>query len=1001
MTPITHEEPDLNTLLAKLLHARMSNWDVQPHPNNVFVQSTKTPDMLFRRPDGQTLLAECKYKASRRDLDKQAKSHLGRELAYGQTAPGVFVVEQVIMVVYPDELKTDSSSDLTPRLKDAILDFAVVAEGPRSSGEAVRFPFDGWLSGSVNDLIDFVELVAQAERKMSAVLERYMSAVNGAAHHLASGGDAAGSFVSAVANLLHQEKGEQTSKMAMSIILNALVTHDAIAPQLEVVQSPGQLTDAAEALLHRDELLEAWNSILKVDYWPIFGLAKDIVNCIPSATDATSVLTRLWTGAQQLSVSGPHGTQDLGGQVFGRLISDRKFLATFYTRPASAALLAELACSRLSNDWGSRRSVGSLRIADLACGTGTLLAAVYRRVASRCRGAGLEPRDVHAKLIEDCFIGADIMPAAVHLTTAALSAEQPTIPYRDTRTHIMPYGKQPNGSVAIGSLKLIQDPKSPSLFFGTGSLQVSGTNTRPTRQLECPHNSLNLAIMNPPFTRSTKHDAESQGVPIPTFAGFGTAEQEQRLMAKQLEQLYGKVPFSPAGHGNVGLGSHFLDLATRKLRRGGVLAFVLPSSLTAGSDWHSARELLRTHYDDVCVVSISGPTAKESSFSADTDLAEVLVLATRRKTPRRGTKTETSKSTWTWVTLDHKPSSVVEAVQTAKAIVQAPLEDGALKLGSNAVGRVRLGSSSSRYSQIQDTSLMDITDSLIEQDAPVIALPRASDTISFNLCRLGAIGHRGLYHLDIRAQPPRGPFDIEERKQGWAHSAADYPTLWWLKSEVHSTFEVEPNAEALVRSAMKSKAQNQWKTATRLHLALESSWQLQPLIACLTPEESLGGRSWPSYKLFSWDELGGSDRQVDQLSEREKSAMMKRATERMSWVYPVLLWVNSTLGMMSWWRSSNKSQGSRGTWTISRLPDLRVLDPRRLSTEQLDRAEDIYNRISQRHFLPAASAGTDPARLELDHALLVELLDLPESTLDGLERIRARWCAEPTVSGDE
>ena len=38
---------------------------------------------------------------------------------------------------------------------------------------------------------------------------------------------------------------------------------------------------------------------------------------------------------------------DLTGRIFQRLIADRKYLATFYTLPASAALLARLAVAKL------------------------------------------------------------------------------------------------------------------------------------------------------------------------------------------------------------------------------------------------------------------------------------------------------------------------------------------------------------------------------------------------------------------------------------------------------------------------------------------------------------------------------------------------------------------------------------------------------------------------------------------------------------------------------
>ena len=68
--------------------------------------------------------------------------------------------------------------------------------------------------------------------------------------------------------------------------------------------------------------------------------------------------------------------------MFQRLIADRKFLATFYTLPSSAALLAELAAARLDIDWSDCEAVIALRIGDFACGTGALLNAAYEAVLS-------------------------------------------------------------------------------------------------------------------------------------------------------------------------------------------------------------------------------------------------------------------------------------------------------------------------------------------------------------------------------------------------------------------------------------------------------------------------------------------------------------------------------------------------------------------------------------------------------------------------------------------
>ena len=118
--------------------------------------------------------------------------------------------------------------------------------------------------------------------------------------------------------------------------------------------------------------------------------------------------------------------------MFQRLISDRKFLATYYTLPSSAKLLSELAVSRLSPDWSNRNSVTALKIADFACGTGALLHASYGSILSRYRQSksGLDDAKIHADMIENVIVGTDIMPAATHLTTSILSSVHPTKTFR-------------------------------------------------------------------------------------------------------------------------------------------------------------------------------------------------------------------------------------------------------------------------------------------------------------------------------------------------------------------------------------------------------------------------------------------------------------------------------------------------------------------------------------------------------------------------------------------
>ena len=148
---------------------------------------------------------------------------------------------------------------------------------------------------------------------------------------------------------------------------------------------------------------------LEINFWPIFHIASDLLVPIPGR-DADEMLEHMSEAVTDLSEMGVTTMHDLAGRMFQQLIADRKFLATFYTLPASAAMVAELACGRLDLDWRDPAAVSALRMADLACGTGTLLSAAYQAVRSRHRRAGGDDSAIHSRLMEQGLVAADVMP---------------------------------------------------------------------------------------------------------------------------------------------------------------------------------------------------------------------------------------------------------------------------------------------------------------------------------------------------------------------------------------------------------------------------------------------------------------------------------------------------------------------------------------------------------------------------------------------------------------
>src|SRR5260370_36486801 len=144
------------------------------------------------------------------------------------------------------------------------------------------------------------------------------------------------------------------------------------------------------------------------------------------------------------------------------MIVDRRFLAAYYTTPASAALLVGLAVvperTPANKSWSDPDAIKGLRVADFACGTGTLLTTAYQRIGQLHELAGGDSEAIHAAMMAGSMIGCDVLPAAAHLTASMISGAHPTVKYEKSSILTVAYGNQPDGALALGSLELL-DPQ--------------------------------------------------------------------------------------------------------------------------------------------------------------------------------------------------------------------------------------------------------------------------------------------------------------------------------------------------------------------------------------------------------------------------------------------------------------------------------------------------------------------------------------------------------------
>ncbi len=959
-----HTEPAVNAALATILRPMFARATVAGEDTGSVVENPALQlDVLITAPGRSPVSIETEFLPAR-TVEEDALSRLGKTARRDAKT-----IEAAIAVRYPERLRNDDV-DINDGLLESRFSYAVFTqEGPANNLRAVRSPESGWLEGDVGDLADLTRLLSVPQRAAAQAAENLQSGIDMAATVLGELDKTRGQINIDIAAVLGMDNVEQTRRMACAIVANAMVFHERIVgmhPDARI-KTLDKIADTSTAN-PKGELLESWRQILYINYHPIFDIAHSIVDCLPTVEDTRRFIRILSQSGNYVSATGIDNAHDLTGRVFQRLISDRKYLATFYTRPASAALLAQLAVEKLQGvDWADTEAIGKLRIADFACGTGALLSAVYEQIASRHARAGRNPRDLHTVMMQEVLTGCDVMPSAVHITAATLAGIEPDVPYDKSRLYSMSYGRQDNGEVRIGSLEfLVANSVLTNTRDGGGARQVgSGGETElESVRAEVPDESLDLVIMNPPFTRagSDWEGAERSEDYIKQFKGLSTTLDTQKEMSNRLKEFAHNTIY----HGYAGIASAFVALADKKLKKGGIIALVLPISAAAGMSWQSFRRLLARSYTNLEVLSITS-NGGGISFSADTNIAECLVIAEKNST-------DSKAGPGRFASLERRPQDMMRASILAQAIneIDEPrsIDDGPYG-GTPIVVGDQPGGELMSLPVSQEGSVwgtVRLLDGSVSQTAHALSksalwLPATESAVELPVVHLSVVAQRGWH--DINLAGSSGPF-----LRFPPRPTATYAALWSHNASKETRLLCEIDTELRVKRGLEGRAAEAWETRSRCYVNRDFRFNSQPLAAAFTLVRSIGGRAWPNV-LFN-------DPRFD---------------------YAFSVWMNSTLGLLLFWWHSNRQQGGRGTTSISAIDSLPILDFRALTDDQLATAERIFEEFRDKELLPAYLADADPNRDLLDRRVIMDLLGFDEDTYLAVRRLAQKWCAEPSVHG--
>ena len=899
------------------------------------------PDVLVELGAGNTVLIECKWEDAAVPLESQLNERLN----------GFPEAMAVIGVLYPLTLKyvTNTRSCLE---HDGLLQWWL--HGTRSevrSDRPIRI-------GSVTDLADYLRVlsleidatdrVAAAAKVIGYRVEQASTKLAGHAH-----------ISRLVADIIAESDQEKNRAAALRIgclvLFNALAFQERLAEVNEDVQTGPEALDQGLSGLR-----DAWRYICEnIDYIPVFELAVNILNVLNIGRPELQrpVIAPLLRAVKETRHLEGH---DLSGRLFHTLLTDAKFTGAYYTSVPAATMLARLVFHDWPPhvDWKDHEFPASLNVADLACGTGTLLMAVASEAERRHKSAGGQhAAELHKAMVEQALHGYDVQLTAVHFAATSLAMLNPSIQFDRMNLYVMALGAE-GTNVSLGSLDFLgSDEVAVQFALSPESMGVNARQIRETGRVygggsqgarqgvTATLPDLDLAIMNPPFTRSVGGNLL-----------FGSLPSTDR---RKLQNELSRRLKSRQASATAGLGAAFVATAAPKLRPGeGRLALVLPLTVCTGPSWEQTRALIERDFVLDMVIVSHDPT--RWNFSDSTDLSEALLIATRR--PLNGPTTEHRT---TFVNLWLNPDGIVDAHRIAEAAATttpANIEDtgtALLEVDGRHVGEVvsipEAKLVGRKWSGVQ-FARADVTRSALRLlDDGEVWVPGESESASIPLCRLDDIGQIGPDRRDL--------WDGFERTS----TVTAYPMVENHDTEKRRSLLTEPDKylAPLVqpRPRRKLKRVDQlWPKAGRLLFA-ERLWLETTRVAAMWSETRVLSNVWWPIR-------------TDDVSIEKSLAV----------------WINSSLGLLTLLAQRTSTRGGWVAMKKADLEELPVLDPRRLSSTQLQRLSDLFDALSEEEFERLPGMAHCPTRRRLDDGIS-EILGLPD-----LATLRDLLASEPVVS---
>ena len=303
--------------------------------------------------------------------------------------------------------------------------------------------------------------------------------------------------------------------IAALLMMNAAMLHQRISNGKWLVGIPSLASVKNDVNVVRSTH-SAWSRILRYDFRPVLEPPVDTIETIETSGKTAGLeraLLHIAAEAQRIAETYADMGADHAGPLFNRVMGNQASDGAFFTRPTAASLAARLTLDVCEpQDWTDPAVWRAHKTVDLACGSGTLLAAMLTDMKRRAKAQGADDNklgELQRIAVEEVLKGMDINPVSLQLAAAQLTAGNKDVRYREMGLYLMPYGPHPDdpNRVSAGSLELLGQraivSREGEMEIPDDAIGSKGVWESEDAELEGAvegAKDARIVIMNPPFT---------------------------------------------------------------------------------------------------------------------------------------------------------------------------------------------------------------------------------------------------------------------------------------------------------------------------------------------------------------------------------------------------------------------------------------------------------------------------------------------------------------------